>query len=795
MRSKIISVVLTLTMILSFVPIQVFAAEGTGTEKDFITQSSITLGVSQKTKIVATGESQIADCEILSNEVISVNEIDIDSNCVIVEGLSVGISTLKVFDSDGNYDVIEFTVKPAPTSIKLSSTLKLGAGEVYSLNSVVSPADAYGALTWSSDNTRVVKVNESGVLTAVAPGTANVSVRAYNGVKAVCAVKVYNAPSTVSLSKTSMVIGVGDSYSFTMVYPKSCYWYGRVFSVSDKNIVNMSGSKMTAIAPGTATVYVKLTSGKTASCKVTVVDAPNLLSIDNSIKIGVGESFSLSSKYNPSNINCISTSFVTDDNSVASVSSTGVVKGIKKGTTNIHCVSYNGVHSNNCEVTVLAAPTKVTLNKSSLTLGKGEKYTLKATFPVDSYSSKLTYTTSNTKIVTVTSKGELTAKANGTARITVKTYNGKTATCTVTVKSAPSKISLNKTSLVMGVGETYDLDSTVPSSTASFFRQYTSSNPSVVSVKSNGVITVFKTGTAKIIVRTFNGKAATCTVTVKKAPTSAKLNNTSVTMKFGSTYQLSLSVNSGAASNKKIWTTTNKNIATVSASGKVYTKSWGYCHIIGTTYNGIQAKCKVTIKKPKYAYLVSSYTTYFPTNTNVGKPKNIKLACQYINGKSGGYVLKSSETFSFNKAVGRRTSQRGFVSAYITAGNGYSNGIGGGICQAATTIFNAAFFGNFSIRERSCHALKSSYCPVGMDAAIFWGSQDLKIRNNYNCAVLVKMIYNASGSVTCKIYSEKKIKLKSVKSKVTYNKSKKTYTTKRYYGGVCNYTTTSRYND
>ena len=89
MRSKIISVVLTLTMILSFVPIQVFAAEGTGTEKDFITQSSITLGVSQKTKIVATGESQIADCEILSNEVISVNEIDIDSNCVIVEGLSV----------------------------------------------------------------------------------------------------------------------------------------------------------------------------------------------------------------------------------------------------------------------------------------------------------------------------------------------------------------------------------------------------------------------------------------------------------------------------------------------------------------------------------------------------------------------------------------------------------------------------------------------------------------------------------------------------------------------------------
>ena len=82
-----------------------------------------------------------------------------------------------------------------------------------------------------------------------------------------------------------------------------------------------------------------------------------------------------------------------------------------------------------------------------------------------------------------------------------------------------------------------------------------------------------------------------------------------------------------------------------------------------------------------------------------------------------------------------------------------------------------------------------------MDAAIFWGSQDLKIRNNYNCAVLVKMIYNASGSVTCKIYSEKKIKLKSVKSKVTDNKSKKTYTTKRYYGGVCNYTTTSRYND
>lgn len=236
---------------------------------------------------------------------------------------------------------------------------------------------------------------------------------------------------------------------------------------------------------------------------------------------------------------------------------------------------------------------EVKLNKSSLTLGKGETYTLKA---FTGSNNKVTWSTSNRNVVTV-SGGKVVAKANGTATITAKIPNGKTASCKITVKSAPNKVTLNKTSITVGVGEKFDFNSSLPSGTASYSIVYSSSNSSVASVNSaGGLMTAKKVGTATITAKTFNGKTATCKVTVKKAPTSISLNKTKLTLKVGQKFDLNSSLPNGCASYSVVYTSNNTSVATVKASGGLVTaKKKGKATITAKTYNGKTATCIVTV--------------------------------------------------------------------------------------------------------------------------------------------------------------------------------------------------------
>ncbi len=168
-------------------------------------------------------------------------------------------------------------------------------------------------------------------------------------------------------------------------------------------------------------------------------------------------------------------------------------------------------------LTVSAASTaakSIKLNKTSLTLGKAETYTLKATVSPVSASKSVKWTTSDSKVVTV-SNGKVTAKNTGTATITVKTTNGKTAKCKVTIKKAPTKITLNKTSITLNIKKTFTLKKTLPSGSASNKVTYTSSNKNIAAVNSAGKITAKKAGTATITAKTFNGKTAKCKVKVE----------------------------------------------------------------------------------------------------------------------------------------------------------------------------------------------------------------------------------------------------------------------------------------
>ena len=182
-------------------------------------------------------------------------------------------------------------------------------------------------------------------------------------------------------------------------------------------------------------------------------------------------------------------------------------------------------------VQLQVVPTSVALNKTTLTLDIGKTSNLRATvYPSNASNKKCTWSSSNTRVATVDGNGKVTAKKAGTATITVKTANGKTASCNVTVQAVqavPTSVSLNKTSLTLDVSKSYTLAKTVSPSNAVTSYTWSSSNTRVATVDSNGKVTAKKAGTATITVKTSNGKTATCKVTVNlPAPQITGLANT-----------------------------------------------------------------------------------------------------------------------------------------------------------------------------------------------------------------------------------------------------------------------------
>lgn len=152
----------------------------------------------------------------------------------------------------------------------------------------------------------------------------------------------------------------------------------------------------------------------------------------------------------------------------------------------------------------------------------------------------------------------------------------------------------------------------------------------------------------------------------------------------------------------------------------------------------------------EYTQLIGSCTTGFIAGSS-GRNTNIELAAEgYVNGT----VIAPGDTFSFNEVVGKRTWDRGFREATIFVGDKKEKGIGGGICQASTTIFVAALNAGMTITERHQHSMVVDYIDVGLDATVSYGVLDLKFRNDL--AVPVKITCDVdvdAGTITVNFWT------------------------------------------
>ena len=419
----------------------------------------------------------------------------------------------------------------------------------------------------------------------------------------------------ISLNHHELTMSVGKTAALSAtVLPEDAY--DRSFTWKSGNpgvaAVNNNG-KVTAAAKGTAVIKAAANdgSGVFAECKITVRQPVTSLTLNKtSLTVNKGATSTLSATAGPSDANNKTVKWTTSDSSVATVSSTGVVKGLKRGTATITATAADGSGKKAaCKVTVTKLVTSLTLNKTVLPLQPKKTETLTATVsPSDADNKTVKWTTSNSAVATVNSNGKVTAKGKGTAIIkaTAADGSGENATCTVTVvtpKKSVSSVTLNKRSLTMQVGKTQTLSVTVKPTNADIRNViWTSSNTKVATVDSKGKVKAIGKGTATITATAADGsgKNAACKVTVvKKIVTGVTIKCKANTVKVKKTLTLTATVQPTNADIKDVtWKSSNTKVATVDSNGKVCGIKKGTVTITATAKDGSgkKATMKVTVK-------------------------------------------------------------------------------------------------------------------------------------------------------------------------------------------------------
>ena len=284
----------------------------------------------------------------------------------------------------------------------------------------------------------------------------------------------------------------------------------KVAKVSKKGVVK-------ALAKGTAIITVKTSAGKKATCKITVPTAPKSVRLNKTkATLKGGESLNLKATLSPSDAKTVFT-WASSDKRVATVSDEGTVIALAKGSATITVKTSNG-KSASCKISVssnITKPLEVKLNMEKTTVVVGGSLTLKATISPSGVESGLTWTTSNARVVTVSDKGVVKGLKKGTATITVKTSNGKSATCKVIVPTAPKKISL-RCEGKRRKGETLKLIVKLTPDDAKTTLTFTSSDNKVATVTDEGVVTCLSAGRVSIRVKTANGLSAIYGLQVKE---------------------------------------------------------------------------------------------------------------------------------------------------------------------------------------------------------------------------------------------------------------------------------------
>lgn len=545
------------------------------------------------------------------------------SNTGVITGVAPGTATITAtaavagntnFSAATQSTTIEVIVRPLPVaSVQITpGTVNLVVGGVQQLATTVRDSLG-GVLTgrtarWSSSNTAVATVSATGLITAVAEGSATLTVTV-EGATATALLAVGPLPPaitslTVSPAAHNLIAGQTRTLAPVVGRPGGAPTPTVTYGTAHPAIATVSAAGViTALSIGTATITVTATApGNTSYAAatltelVTVTVAPAVASVQvtpGSASLMPGSTQQLTTTVRDSSggeLTGRAVTWSTSNTAIASVSATGLVTAIAVGTATI-TATVGGVPGT-MTLTVLALPTSITavsVTPISVNLPVGSSASLspEVTQPSGAPAASVTYGTTAPSIATVSAAGLVIGVGPGTATITVTAtapgntgYSAasRTATVTVTVTAVPvATVSVAPANASILTGATQQLVVTARDSSGQALTGRTVSwatlNAAVATVSTNGLVTGIAAGTATITA-TIDGVVGTATITVQTPPAgiaSLNVSPASATVTVGQTRTLTTTVTqpTGAPSATVTYSSSDPSIATVSPTGVV----------------------------------------------------------------------------------------------------------------------------------------------------------------------------------------------------------------------------------
>lgn len=277
-----------------------------------------------------------------------------------------------------------------------------------------------------------VKITD-GAIVANCVGTCKLTVTLTEGISFTKDINVKLPEVTIKFDKNKLTLGQGQTAKLKAILSALGTKVKWTSSNQDVLTVGQDGT-IKAKRTGKAVVKASLNNGKTALCTITVESAPKTLTFaQGKLSLGLGESSKAYCRVNGKS-GVYSVTYTSSDPKIAEIDpTTGVITTHKTGKVVLKAKTYNGMVTT-CALEVQKAPTSITLNKSEVTIKKGQAVVLTAKLPDGTSSGSITYNVSNDKIIAVESNGLVKALKTGIAYVRVKTYNGKSALCKVSVR-------------------------------------------------------------------------------------------------------------------------------------------------------------------------------------------------------------------------------------------------------------------------------------------------------------------------------------------------------------------------
>ena len=395
-------------------------------------------------------------------------------------------------------------------------------------------------------------------------------------------------------------------------------------------------------------------------CKPIPKEIESLSFAQDEVSVKIGESINLIVTIKPSELSSSKLIWKSSNSKIVSVDENGKIKGLASGKAVITVTSSNGKKAT-CQVEVVKDEVNVKKirlvpNRSSIDVGKMTQI-VALIEPKNATNRDLVWTSSDTKIATVDSKGFVKGLKEGTVTITAKTKDGKViANVTIKIKSKemPKQIeslSFSQDNVSVKKGDTQKLIVTIkPSELSSSKLTWESSDKNIVTVDSNGNIKGINVGKATITVTSSNGKKATCTVNVTTDEVKVDeiiLTPTESTITEGDTAQIIAEIRPENATNRDlVWESSDPTVATVDSKGFVKGLKNGVVTITAKTKDGkVVASVELTIEKE-----IEEFSVYDNEHTSLtwNGSNDLKIFSKSSNTMDGKIAPESSSTYQFD---------------------------------------------------------------------------------------------------------------------------------------------------